>query len=518
MDYAVVSTKKSSLKVYSTSKANDKFKVGTISTGSMVEILDHRTVNNVEWVKVNDGTISGWAILTHPSINYPLLQPPVSTMSLRASGKNLTGYNAAVKRQSSSSSVKTVISTANSGGSSATSGEVPDAKNNKNWTSFKSQHRSLSSIDKFEFPKEVAKSTHKDTELNRLKNLAKYVQNDKLFPVQTSYDKSKGRYSYDYEQNYHTNEFINAMGLIKESLNIPEESSVQLYERYSRYYNRFKVPTLDDVLTRTFAHVFFTRPDCNIIFDVGSGKYQLAKQLEKYSRYTLEFKNNPETLLQLSSKVGMDHDFMMLPSNRVTSFECRDRTLTTDTYGKTKHGRSIAYGKKIDGNGANEVSISFTDDRNLHLFKMHEIWVDYISKVSRGTLRPLQGHLANKVLDYACSAYYIVCAENGEDIIYWSKLYGVFPTNIPDSIMTWTKSQYITNPELSITYQYSFQKPWDPAVIAEFNLNSTGSKHYLETYNNQIMSTGNTWVGAPYIELIKDSFGRTIYKLRFRKS
>ena len=96
MDYAVVSTKKSSLKVYSTSKANDKFKVGTISTGSMVEILDHRTVNNVEWVKVNDGTVSGWAILTHPSINYPLLQPPVSTMSLRATGKDLTGYNAAL--------------------------------------------------------------------------------------------------------------------------------------------------------------------------------------------------------------------------------------------------------------------------------------------------------------------------------------------------------------------------------------------------------------------------------------
>ena len=30
-------------------------------------------------------------------------------------------------------------------------------------------------------------------------------------------------------------------------------------------YNRFKLAMPDDILTKGFAHVFFTRPDCNIL-------------------------------------------------------------------------------------------------------------------------------------------------------------------------------------------------------------------------------------------------------------
>jgi hypothetical protein len=114
-----------------------------------------------------------------------------------------------------------------------------------------------------------------------------------------------------------------------------------------------------------------------------------------------------------------------------------------------------------------------------------------------------------------------VCAENGEDIIYWSKLYGVFPTNIPDSIMTWSKGQYVTNPEINITYQYSFKRDWNADIISEFNMMHNianyGSTTYVKTYDKNILSTGNTWVGSPFIEMVKDPLGRTVYKLRFRR-
>lgn len=510
MNYAVVSTKRSSLKVYTTSNSAEKNKIGVIPKGTTVEVLDSRTVNNVEWVKVKTDRISGWVILQHPSLSYSYLEPAVNTFALSNSHNTL--YNTAVVRQNSTSKISEIINTENKGSTTLTKGEVPDIENNRNYYSKVVNNQNLQSVTDFSFTGQKHYVNSDES-----KNLPQNVQNSKGFPVEV-YDSGAERYKYNYEMDYADNGFITALNDIKKSINFHEDSSIQLFERYAKYYNRFKVATPDDTLTRTFAHVFFTRPDCNICYTSGSDHLTLSDEVKNDPDYLREFKNNPGLLMQLSQAVGLNHEFMMLPSNRVNSFECKDRTIKSDTYGKTYRGNSISYGKSIDeSTAASEVSISFTDDRDLHLFRMHQLWVEYISDVNKGRLRPMQNHLTNRCLDYACSAYYIVCAENGEDIIYWSKLYGVFPTNIPDSVMTWNKSQYITNPEISITYQYSFKKDWHAETIAEFNLNSSGDRIYLPSYNPYTMSTGNTWVGAPFIEMVKDNLGRTVYKLRFRQ-
>ena len=152
---------------------------------------------------------------------------------------------------------------------------------------------------------------------------------------------------------------------------------------------------------------------------------------------------------------------------------------------------------------------------HLHLIRLHQLWITYISNVTDGRFTPLDGHLYNKELDYACSLYYFVCGANGEDIIYWSKFYGVFPTNVPDSVMSWSKGTPIFDPEVSINYQYSFQRPFEVDVLNEFNMCSSGTYEFANTYNPDILGTGNTWVGAPFVETVKKN-GRTIYKLRFR--
>ena len=512
MDYAVVSTKRSSLKVYTTSNTAEKNLIGSLPTGTKVELLDHRIINNVEWMKVKTDTISGWVIAKHPSISYPFLELPIALMAMDTN----TIYNASVTRNNNTSSVASAVTAANNGTKTATAGKVKvpttATQSGNTYTSNKVSHPKLSDVNGFSFG---GSRTTSDKE--NAMNLPQNVQNSKGYPS-GSYDSSSNMYKYDYETDYSNSAFIKAVNSVKKSINLQEESSIQLFERYAKYYNRFKVATPDDVLTKTFAHVFFTRPDLNIIASRGSGSITLTDQVKNNPDYKLVHKNNPSVLMQLCLDTGWNHDFMMLPSNRVTSFECKDRNIKSDTYGKSLHGNSIAYGRLIDeSQAAGELSISFNDDRDLNLFRMHHFWVNYISGVNKGTLRPKQNYLNGKILDYACSAYYIVCAENGEDIIYWSKLYGVFPTNIPDSGMTWTKSQYITNPEISIQYQYSFKKDWSADIIAEFNLNSSGERSYLETYDRNILSTGNTWVGAPYIELLKDNLGRTVYKLRFRQ-
>lgn len=517
MDYAVVTTKGSSLKVYSTTNTSDKNYLGMVNSGETVEVSDHRVVNNTEWLKIKSGDVSGWAILKHPSVNYYFLEELDG--KARAIVDASAQYNIALSVQNSTSKVDDKIVSSNSRGTlNETYGQVTNVQKHTKRSTVEFTPGEIESIKNFKFDGRRGSLPGKQSEM-----LPQDVQNAKGYPVLDTYNSKDKRYTYDYATDYSQNEFIKAVNDLRSSVNLQEEGAVQLYDRYSRYYNRFKVATPDDVLTKTFAHVFFTRPDCNISRLEG-GNIVLNDQVASNPDYILEKQNNPSTLMQLTQSVGLNHNFMMLPSNRVTSFECKDRTIKTDNYGRTLHGNSIAYGRHIDDSmAASEVSISFTDDRNLHLFRLHQLWVQYISDVNKGILRPFQNHLANRCLDYACSAYYIVCAENGEDIIYWSKLYGVFPTNIPDSIMTWTKGQFVTNPEISITYQYSFKKDWAASIITEFNLmaptyEDVNNTTYVRTYDKHIMSTGNTWVGSPFIEMVKDNLGRTVYKLRFRQS
>lgn len=511
MSYAVVSTKRSSLKVYTTTNSAAKNQIGLIPTGTTVETLDYRLVNNVEWLKVKSNEISGWVILKHPSVSYYYLE----NLGAKALANNTAVYYAGTSSWlGTDDSVGNIITAENDGKKRETYGVVTNIQEGTKSSTVEITQELSKSVTDFSFPGTKMYGTPNDASVQP----PQMVQNSKGYPTMVRYDTNLKRFIYDYSTDYSSNEFIAAINEVKNSVNLHQESSAQLYDRYSRYYNRFKVATVDDVLTKTFAHVFFTRPDCNIVQYNGNNNYTLLNQVANKPDYLLEYKNNIETLLQLVQTTGAEHQFMMLPSNRVTSFECKDRSIKSDTYGKTFHGNSIAYGRHIDDStAASEVSISFTDDRDLHLLRMHQMWVEYISDVNKGILRPNDNYLFSRCLDYACSAYYIVCAENGEDIIYWSKLYGVFPTSIPDSIMSWNKSQVITNPEISITYQYSWKADWKAETITEFNLNSSGSLEYLRTYNPDILSTGSTWVGAPFIEMVKDGLGRTVYKLRFRK-
>jgi hypothetical protein len=464
---AVVDTKRSSLKVYSVASARDTNLIGTLEKGTTVTIEETKVINNIQWARITSDTYSGWVIQQHPSLSYAYLK--VASTSRRA----------AARAASTTSSSTTTVS------SKATGGD-----NNPSSDSYVAVARTTSGMAS----NIVTEQTGNTVE----------VTPGKL----ESFDKLE-------RSSYYLSD---ALQDLRRSVNIITGSVDSLVAKNSTLYNRFKVPVPDIALAKTFGHVFFTRPDCNILNYLGSNTYELTKTVANNSDFKLEFKNRKELLMQLCSTVGFDHDFMMLPSNQVTSFETRDRSLNTDVYGRNFYGYTIAYGKTIDSSvAASDVSISFSEDKNLSILRLHQLWINYIDGVKKGVYRPNDNHLFNKELDYAASCYYILCGENGEDIIYWAKLYGIFPTNVPDSVLSWTKGEQLSNPSMSITYQYSWKRDNEVELITEFNANSevgTGFT-YEKTYNDEFFGTGNTWVGAPFIESVTEN-GKLVYKLRFR--
>ena len=301
---------------------------------------------------------------------------------------------------------------------------------------------------------------------------------------------------------------------------IDDASSETFFRKYTnKSYNRFKLPVTNDKLMRGYGHVFFVKPDCNVLNSDGTG---LSKAVENNLTFRHIYQNEPEVFESLSHNVGESY-FSFPLSNAATNFPLSDEFIETDTYGNTWTGYKISYGRhNIDSKTAGEVSIHFRDDRNLHIYQIHKLWVEYISGCYRGELYPRTSSIINKILDYAGAIYYFLTAEDGETILFWTKYYGTFPITIPSDPFTWAEGNTVQNPELEITYRYSFKEDYNPIAILEFNKNAnmqSMSATYAPVYDAGLGHAGDTWVGVPFIEEIKDSnSSKRIYKLRFHRS
>lgn len=284
-------------------------------------------------------------------------------------------------------------------------------------------------------------------------------------------------------------------------------------------YNRFKTANPNNILAKGFPHVFFVRPSCNV---VTSGGTSLVSALKGHELFNYAWKTAPWMVKELAMDNGQSHQFMMALSNYAASFSTSDEYINADTYGKTYTGYKVAYGKSdIESKTAGTFNITFKDDRNLHIYQLHRLWVEYISGCYRGEINPTISTIRDKILDYTGALYYIITAEDGETIIFWSKYYGIFPTDIPSSQYSWGAGNLITSPDLDIRYQFSFKEDFNPYSLIEFNKNAgiSGSTSYIPTYDSSLGTTGMTWVGTPFIELEKNSDTQEYeYKLRFKKS
>lgn len=358
-----------------------------------------------------------------------------------------------------------------------------------------------------------------------------YVQNKYGYPFMKKYNKQKGMYEYNYYMDYEGDKendrykttFNKDMPAVRKSLNIDIRGRQTLYKKYSNSYNKYKLEHGDDALSRSFAHVFFVRPDCNILQKSGSHSVQLLPEVSNLSEFYYASKHCPEMLKQLSQQHGgCDHEFMLYPSNKVRSFQIADEYIVSDTYGQGLTGYKIPYGKdNVESRTAGKFSINYIDDRDLHIYNLHKLWIDYISYVYRGKLKPMSQYNINKVLDYATCVYYILCAEDGETIIFWSKYWGVFPLEAPSSSFSYTAENPggIRTPELAIEYQYAWKEDFNPLALVEFNEHSfSGSRQYVNNYQASKLGTGYTWAGTPFIETFSGKSTEVPYtfKLRFR--
>ena len=293
---------------------------------------------------------------------------------------------------------------------------------------------------------------------------------------------------------------------LNRSINLKYTGNTEHYFRRSaRWYNRFKLPNLDSVLSRGFAHVFFVRPSCNI-FDKFSGDWNattLTKSLQALDLFTYIFNTSQTVLKELTQWGGQSNDFMLSLSNAVQGFSLQDEVLDSDSYGKTYTGYKIAFGRhNLESRTASTLQLSFRDDRNLHIYQIIKAWTEYIAGVYRGYITPRIEDIFNKVLDYTGAIYYVITAEDGETVLFWSKYYGVFPTSTPSTQFNWGAGNNIMPRDIDVNFAYSYKEDFNPFQILEFNYNARcdgGYKGYAPIYDKEAGQIGATWVGTPFI-------------------
>ena len=329
--------------------------------------------------------------------------------------------------------------------------------------------------------------------------------------------------------NMYDDDIMAALSVIKGNMNIAggvdlEGDDVQ--KHLLNDFNRYKIQFPDTALGKSFSYTFITRPQLNLYDPDDLTHKKLLPNIENDPTYYYINRTNPDCLLSLTKHLSKSHDFNPFLSNKSQSTEISDEYIKTIDHGETYTGHKIKYGKNnIESKTAGQFSISYTDDRKLTIYNMHKAWVDYISKVSRGEFSPASENIVNRILDYAVSMYYILCAEDGETIIFWSKYTGIFPTNIPSSALGYSAGSPVQTPDYTINYEYAWKEDFNPYSLVEFNNLSTVIKsgttedfRYVKNYDSKVTGTGGkTFMGPPFIEAVVDTTkGTYTFKLRYR--
>lgn len=336
---------------------------------------------------------------------------------------------------------------------------------------------------------------------------------------------TEGTWEYDYSLNYE-NDLGDFTQLYKD-YNLDVRSIYSNTKNNLERYNRFKMAFPDDILSKGYMHVFMTRPDVNY-YDIAGDNLRSEVGNDPFLKYMAGKKS--QVVRQLVEANGDSHQFMMLLSNKAKGFTLTDDGINHDTYGKSRSGYSVAYGRRRDSELGGSLNITYRDNRDLDILNLHKLWVDYIVNVFSGKWTPKSEYIRNKIIDYATAVYVIVTAEDFETVLFWTKYYGVFPVSLPFSAISWESGSTVTAPELSVTYAYSWKEDLNPIALAELNMNSfklgiPQHARYVPTFNPEIAAVDRTWVGAPFIEILRYSSDKpdltnganTAIKLRFQK-
>lgn len=315
-----------------------------------------------------------------------------------------------------------------------------------------------------------------------------------------------------YKSIYMTRSVLEENSDLHINLNNEYPSQKSYFNNFDRYYSIYS----DLELSSLTQWVFFIRPECNILNEVNSHKVSDGCAND---RFIVDMVKRHNTITQqLTNNFSTNHDFIPFLVGRTEGLPIPDFSIKNYTISQPYTNLLMPYGGNAwESKTGGTFDVVFREDNQLRVHKFFQLWTHYIDGVSRGEWDPKDKYWRFNKLDYASSAYYFICAPDGESILWWSKYTGVFPTGVPNSDLSFNL-RGSAETRVSIPFVYFYHEVLNPDVICDFNRNAnvSGRVEYVPHYVDSLNTAGsaNGVVGVPFVST--DNNGMT-YKLRWKE-
>lgn len=267
-------------------------------------------------------------------------------------------------------------------------------------------------------------------------------------------------------------------------------------------FNRFGCVDPYNVVSTTREYLFFTKPNLHLFRgkDSNSG---LNREIESYPIFIEGNKNYKDVMEQLCFAVSTKQPFIKVLTNSVkNNLDLPAITSKEMDTPATIYGSKIFYNSSSESSDEDiEFSLEFEDTKYLEIYMLFKIWDEYTRYKSLGVITPPDdGYTLEKVLHDQIAIYKFIVGDDGETILHYSKLFGVFPKGVPrEAFSDSTRSGGLI---YSVPFKASFVEDMNPIILREFNNTVAPAIRGLRDmplYSNKLRAPNGDWVNCPYV-------------------
>ena len=319
---------------------------------------------------------------------------------------------------------------------------------------------------------------------------------------------------------------------------IYNRKDIQWYTKFKRFgvLDPYNAPT------GSKEYLFFTKPDLNLVIP---SKNVLNPELKNQPYFVELIQRYPDIISQLqkSNGIGDKGPFMAILSNSVkNTLEIPAITTNVIDTPATIYGTSYNYrGWGYQSDEKLEFSLEFEDTKYLEVYNLVKAYEEYERLKHLGLVTPpnidqapvdkngrcFSYYIRNKILHDQFSIYKFIVEDDGETIIYYAKLWGVFFKNVPrDAFSDMKVDGGLT---YAIEFEAAFIDDMNPTILSDFNTLISpylkGTKN-LPIYNSDKRMIDGTWATIPKITKVFTERNKTwngpknmqyCYKLKWRE-
>lgn len=247
----------------------------------------------------------------------------------------------------------------------------------------------------------------------------------------------------------------------------------EIKERLYDQTFRFGMRNPYGALSNGREYLFFTRPDLHIYKTNDETGIVEGNEMQSFLEtvpFWVDLRNSrPNTLRALQySKDTLDPFNHLLQNCVISNLDVPTLSAETIDTPTNMYGVGYRYRGSSEASDDNpDFSLEFKDSRNLDVYMFFKAYEEYEILKHHGVIKPSDYYITRKILHDQFSIYKFIVDDDMETIIYYGKMYGVFPKSLPRDVFS--SPTFDSGLSYSVDFSAAFYEEMKPDILADFN-------------------------------------------------